>query len=243
MYTHSHQNRRWLHFGDDGCSVICFEYGPLRNLSAFVKCNGETGITFNLCSLYFSIYLNRFRGFFDRYEAYNLGVRIFDWAIWVDLWAYDHEHDYQVSFWHPNRRRFHWHPLDTLFGSKKHSEQIMNEHSSVEVVMPERIYRASVQMIHWKKKRPRWPFPRRGHWIKIDMHEGDAIPFPGKGESAWDCGDDATLGFTCNETTIEKAIDSLVESVEKRRVKYGGKNWRPTLTVEEKLSEDLRTQA
>jgi hypothetical protein len=211
MYTHKHQNRWWWHFGKEDGNVFCFEF-------------------------YFSLCLRRFSSFYNKYEAHDLSVRIFDWAIWFDLWAYEHEWRGDVPWWSKYRRRFNWHPLDTFFGRSKHN--LMNSHEPVHVVMPERIYRAKVEFIHWKQKRPRWPFPRRGHWIKITMHEGDALPFPGKGESAWDCGDNATYGRTCSETTIEKAIDSLIDSVKEKRLKYGGKNWRPSpLTVEEKLDE------
>ena len=54
----------------------------------------------------------------------------------------------------------------------------------------------------------------------IDMQEG--IPFPGKGENSWDCGDDAYFGF--GGVTIEGAVAHIIEEVKKRR----GKNWRPS---------------
>lgn len=54
---------------------------------------------------------------------------------------------------------------------------------------------------------------------EIDMQEG--IPFPGKGENSWDCGDDAYYGF--GGETIESAIERIAADTIKRR----GKNWRP----------------
>lgn len=55
---------------------------------------------------------------------------------------------------------------------------------------------------------------------EIDMQQG--IPFPGKGENSWDCGDDAYYGF--GGQSIESAISTIVAETVKRR----GKNWRPT---------------
>lgn len=58
---------------------------------------------------------------------------------------------------------------------------------------------------------------------EIDMQEG--IPFPGKGENSWDCGDDAYFGFSGE--TIEKAVAHIVAETLKRR--YDG--WRPAERV------------
>lgn len=55
---------------------------------------------------------------------------------------------------------------------------------------------------------------------EIDMQEG--IPFPGKGDNSWDCGDDAYFGF--GGDTIEGAVSHIIEEVKKRR----GANWRPS---------------
>ena len=58
----------------------------------------------------------------------------------------------------------------------------------------------------------------------IDMQEG--IPFPGKGENSWDCGDDATYGF--GGTSIESAVAHIIEHTKTTRLRHGGQNWRPT---------------
>lgn len=54
---------------------------------------------------------------------------------------------------------------------------------------------------------------------EIDMQQG--IPFPGKGENSWDCGDDAYFGF--GGDTIESAVTHIIKETVKRR----GKDWRP----------------
>lgn len=58
----------------------------------------------------------------------------------------------------------------------------------------------------------------------IHMQEG--IPFPGKGENSWDCGDDAYYGF--GGATIESAVEHIIADTIKARERHGGKNWRPS---------------
>ena len=59
----------------------------------------------------------------------------------------------------------------------------------------------------------------------IDMAQG--IPFPGKGENSWDCGDDAYYGF--GGTTIEGAVEHIIKDTIRERKRHGGDNWRPAL--------------
>lgn len=60
---------------------------------------------------------------------------------------------------------------------------------------------------------------------RIDMEQG--IPFPGKGENSWDCGDDAYFGF--GGATIEGAVEHIVADTIKARARYGGAGWRPAI--------------
>jgi hypothetical protein len=55
----------------------------------------------------------------------------------------------------------------------------------------------------------------------------DPVPFPGKGENSWDCGEDATHGYYGPAASIEDAVGNLVTSTLKRRRKYGGRDWKP----------------
>lgn len=63
---------------------------------------------------------------------------------------------------------------------------------------------------------------------QVDMDQG--IPFPGKGENSWDCGDDAYFGF--GGETIEAAVEHIVKDAILARSKYGGASWRPELKLE-----------
>jgi hypothetical protein len=63
--------------------------------------------------------------------------------------------------------------------------------------------------------------------IRAKITPDTPIPFPGKGENSWDCGEDATHSMTCNATNEQEAVAKLVASVLNDRYRHGGKNWRP----------------
>lgn len=114
---------------------------------------------------------------------------------------------------------------DVLFGRMKYREGEPESHE-ITVVMPEATYTGTCVMRADSWKRPLW-FRRVIRRAHIDMHEGQAIPTPGKGENSWDCGEDATHGMTCPAETVENAIAALRASVMRRRERYGGRNWKP----------------
>ena len=93
------------------------------------------------------------------------------------------------------------------------------------VPMPERAYPASVKLFESTWKRPRW-FASRMVRAEVKIEKG--IPFPGKGENSYDCGDDALFGLTCKADTVEQAIAETVESALRNRRRYGGSvDWQP----------------
>lgn len=53
------------------------------------------------------------------------------------------------------------------------------------------------------------------------------VPFPGKGENSWDCGEDAIMGAGADEPTPEAAVASVVKSALRNRRRYGGEGWKP----------------
>lgn len=87
------------------------------------------------------------------------------------------------------------------------------------IPMPEGAYpaRAHVERRTWK--RPRWPWPIVRVSVAVDIPKG--IPFAGKGENSWDCGDDGLFGYGAEGDSIEHAIGHGVESVLTSRRRYG----------------------
>lgn len=110
---------------------------------------------------------------------------------------------------------------DWILGKAKHSMEILEQDIPIEV----NVGQWDGDSYPGKAQHERRTWKRRFStkvWdgYQIDMEKG--IPFPGKGENSWDCGDDAYYGFGAD--TIEGAISRIVEDVKKRR----GKNWRPS---------------
>lgn len=71
------------------------------------------------------------------------------------------------------------------------------------------------------------PAPPIDIQVRYELTPSPALPIPGKGENAWDCDDDAIFGMTVNADTLEDAARSLVDSVCKTRLQYGGATWQP----------------
>lgn len=154
-------------------------------------------------------------------EDRTTGIRIFDNAIWIDIWVNENEWRRDWPFWKKTHRIS---PADILLGRPEHCEGEVSEHQ-VMVKMPEGEYPAKVKMFTSTWKRPRWPFAKRLR--RADIEPETPIPLPGKGENSWDMDDDATYSMTCPAESPEEAAIRLAASVIRDREKYGGKDWLP----------------
>lgn len=179
---------------------------------------------FNLFVSLASPLLSRFAKWALRgsYEGRQTGLKIHDWTLWWECWA-------NSDCWSsrdPKWMRWTWHPLDTFFGRTNHTEREVAKMETL-VQMPEKAYPCTVVMKDEAWKRPRLPWAsHRTTRAHIDIPGG--IPFPGKGENSWDCGEDATYGMTCPARTVEEGVAKVTASVLRDRTRYGGPAWRPT---------------
>ena len=125
-----------------------------------------------------------------------------------------------------------------MLGSYEHEEIPIRTYDDVELALPEGVYVGKVTFSRSRMKRKHWRTRRDdiiGEW------EGEQwLPFPGKGESSYDCGDD---GFKEHSTTIRayvheesaevdvedvnKVVASTISAVLRQRGRYGGLNWKP----------------
>jgi hypothetical protein len=152
----------------------------------------------------------------------NIGLRWFEGSLWVDLWNDPMESRSVDPWW--------WHlsicPMDLLLGRTRYEQTELTKERVV-VPMPEGGYPATVEIFESVWRRPRWP----GVWrrmIRSTVTPDTPIPFPGKGESEYDCGEDATHSMTGAYDTALKAAMGLSESVMRRRIRYGaGWNYQP----------------
>lgn len=152
----------------------------------------------------------------------QVGIRVFDSSIWLDLWVNDTEWHKSDPFW---KKHIVITPADILFGRRKHTQKDLSEHYA-EIPMPEANYPAKIKLFESTWKRPRWPFSEK--MIRADIDMFTPIPFPGKGENSWDCGEDATHSMTGPYSTVEDAIEAMRKSVMRDRERYGGQDWQPS---------------
>jgi hypothetical protein len=143
-------------------------------------------------------------------------LRVFDWTIWWSVWQ-------DPMYWSSGTPRWRSGNLclsDLILGPRQYSELIISE-TEVQIPMPEGCYPANVRMVDASWSRSRWPFPYISRRAVVEVPGG--IPFPGKGENAWDCGDDALFGYnTVRSENVGDAIGQVVSTVMDRRIKYGG---------------------
>lgn len=158
----------------------------------------------------------------------DLGVSFHGGGMWVDLWCNSMSSTSRGSFWKPERRRFSVHPLDIIFGDTQYDSQ-ERQRCSVLVPMPERAYKGQCVMTLRTRTRPRfpwWPLTTALLCSDIDL-EGDPIPYPGKGENAWDCAQDALRSFHCPADSPSDGVSQVVKSVLRTRERRGGYAWKP----------------
>jgi hypothetical protein len=153
----------------------------------------------------------------------EISLRVFDHGVWWTTWM---NPDMSKST-DPKWRRGSWHPLDTIFGRQSLSREDKDEPVTVTIPMPEGQYTATTQMSTRYYTRPRWPFEAGPDvmFIKQRSHDTEipgGIPEPGKGEDAWNCGDDALYAQSGPAESVEHAIGNVVASVLRTRMKRQG---------------------
>lgn len=118
---------------------------------------------------------------------------------------------------------------DWVLGKPQHTLEVLEENIPVVVNVGQwdgDVYGGTAK--HTRRTWKRRFSTKVSDGFEIEMQEG--VPFPGKGENSWDCGDDAYFGF--GGETIEAAIEDIVNKVKQRR--YDG--WRPESELKETAS-------
>lgn len=142
------------------------------------------------------------------------------WSLWVDPceWVCDT----------PRWRYGSTSPLEVLFGEALYDVEPVGEPETIEVAMPEGVYRVMVSQRDRVWTRPRWP----GEWLRvrdveIDVVDEGGIPVPGKGENSWDLDDDAVFSRSFPGVDVNTAVQRFVCGIHERRLRYGGPSWVP----------------
>lgn len=157
------------------------------------------------------------RGWKAEYSGFHLfDIRIFDKAIWWDFLRSDWGWSREMPKWMHGC----WHPLDTIFGKMKYTKTVLGHHE-VQIPMPEGRYPGTVEMDYCTWKRPRLPwYSQKSYSAYVAVDVG--IPHEGKGESEYNCGEDALFGVSRGARTVEEAIAAMVQAVLEARRKYNG---------------------
>lgn len=152
----------------------------------------------------------------SKWSGRDFGIRFFDSAVWWDLGS----DDYGWTSGRPKWKDGSWHPVGRKMRT---SEPVVLETREVLVPMPERSYRGTATMTEalWGYTKLPSFFHEKHRSVTIEMHEGEQIGVPGKGENGWDCGDDAIFSRGGREDSIEDAIGGLVASALRTRKKHG----------------------
>jgi hypothetical protein len=162
------------------------------------------------------------------YSDREISLRFHDAAIWWHLWTDPDSWSSRTPRW----RNGNFRPIDFLLGHTKVTVREI-ERRDVLIPMPERAYAATVIIEDRVWRRPRWPFAWHRHTGANVRMESDPVPHPGKGESEYYCGEDATYSSSFPiprerfQDPISYAIGQVVASSLDSRARYGGRDWRP----------------
>lgn len=171
-------------------------------------------LKFHIGLLLFSMYMSReFKHYFKRCE---LSANWFEGTIQLHLFTTDDD-------WLKNRP---WHRncvsirVVEWFTGKNECTTVYGEPFEVTIPLPEGSYRGVAKSYIWTAK----------NRFRTITHEGfnfdfnPCLPFSGKGENSWDCGDDGLCGFSPSGT-LEECIGKTVTSVLSSRKRYGNASW------------------
>lgn len=187
-----------------GCWITA--YGPVSSrLAAWAHRNAERGLGRPL------------------HGATEVGFRIHSGALWWDFFS-------DEMGWHstdPEWRHGNFDLADFLLGGINYSSQQLVVHENVPIQLPEGTYYAKATRRHCEWRRPRWPvwpfISVRDDWY-FDIEHG--IPYSGKGENSWDCGEDGTFGVGSSLVNLDEAAAEVAAGVLKmRRRRFDPQIW------------------
>lgn len=188
----------------------------------------------------------------DPFDGRTTGIRIFDGSVWLDVWRNDvgwraedtpRLERCRTEPGGPRRWRFvrghlpwngwgwSWtlHVTDWLLGASRLEVDADWTRETASVVrMPEGDYHCLVRVERCRWGRRWW----RGRWVyRANVEVPLGVPFAGKGENSWDCGDDGLYGtsFAVEDEPPEafEVCDRVALSVLKTRQRRGGLQWKP----------------
>ncbi len=201
--------------------------------------DGEDGVTISMRVPWFGVYVSaervvprwlrsRMRNTGQKYpSARELAVSWHNGAVWWKLWCDLHESGSHVPIWDARShwRSPVWHVVDWLFGRLTSHVEHVETHTAT-LHLPEGDYPVTVEITWRVRQRSRLAGSRRMTTTASVISE-TGIPIPGKGESAYDCDDDAYYQIGTPAETVDDALVFALQKIRERREEYGGRDWRP----------------
>jgi hypothetical protein len=154
------------------------------------------------------------------YEGREVAIHVHDWALWWHVWSDPHGWNSKTPRW----RQGSFNIPDFFLGKMKYESRLI-EREEVLIPMPEKAYRAVIEIKEDSWTRSRFRTTHNMMRAHVDMKE--PIPVPGKGENSWDCDQDAIYSSTFAASDVSDAIGKVVTSVMSSRFRHGGRNWKP----------------
>lgn len=238
MFWHSsketHGRRIWWHFGGDDGPRRCIgvELGWWHHFChAGIECDDDGwNVSLGFPPLFFHLSIEGFPLWRPQYKTVatwrnppediwltdrrECRVAIHDWKIWISPWSRWGEWRSDDPWW---VKGVTFDLKQLVLGRTRYTCEPLGRPVEVAISMPEGSYRAVFQRQRQTWKRPRW-FAAVRESFDIDIPKG--IPYAGKGENSWDCGDDGLFGMSA-EGTIEQAVARVRDAVMESRRRYG----------------------
>lgn len=154
-----------------------------------------------------------------RYEDREISIRIFDGTVWWTVWR-DPMGDWDRSV--PRWREGSWNVLDALFGKDKIERETLDT-EDVFLPLPEGDYPATIQLEQCWHRRTRLPRWLQRTYVRADVQPTErAVPVPGKGTAAHNCGDGAVYSASFPARSVDEAITKFVADRLRDRLRHGG---------------------
>lgn len=155
----------------------------------------------------------------------ELSVCVFDWSVMSYLWVHPMDSNYgdhgrtKISKW--RTLSFSVNPLD-LLGRRKCTTEIIEPERVVLIPMPEGDYCGLLKVERRTWRRKLWPWwPLKLVRTSRDIECPDGIPFSGKGDNSWDCGEDGIYGTGFEVRSDEEACALFAASALQTRKQRG----------------------
>lgn len=215
------KGRAWFNFGKASLNI---EWGcRLDGLSVSISTGDmeDMGPGFHIRLFFPYLYVRLthpiFRKIFTKEK--ELGFYINSEYLQLNLFTSESDCEYN------NKRSKFYNIRDILFGDFKYTK---NDIKSFPVVipLPEGSYNGVATISERIWKRSKIPFISQykiDTWIELEK----GLPFPGKGENSWDCGEDAIHGYGCSSIEYYDVVAKGVELCMRNRSKYGSNDWIP----------------